>query len=1404
MNKHLHRLVFSRSRGFCVAVAETSTVAGKAASGERSARRGASLVAAGLLALGLLAAVDASAQATPAAGAPSVLPGGGRIVSGTGSIATSGAAMTVQQSTPRLIADWQSFSIGAGNAVRFVQPSAGAVALNRVTGNQASEIFGSLTANGHVYLQNANGVLFAPGSQVSVGSLVATSLAVDPAHFMQGTLRMAGGSRASGPVANEGSLVAAPGGHVVLAAPRVSNAGTISTPGGTTALVAGNAVDVDPTGSGLLTISVPVASIEASLRQSGIVNADGGAVQLAAAASDAALRTVMQVGGVVRARSIEQRGGQILLSGGSSGVVAVDGVLDASAPTSSGGTIKVLGERVALTGAARLDASGASGGGTVLVGGNWQGQGLEANARDAYVAAGAVLDASATERGDGGQVVVWSDGRTNYFGQASARGGGQGGDGGRIEVSGQGSLRFEGGADLRAPRGRVGSLLLDPTFLIVGNTADVNGDGNTGDDLAANVFAGDPGGTSQVTATRVASLLATTNVTLQSTQTLSVNAPVTVAAGGAASTLALQSPQIAVTAPMTLNNASLTATAAQSVVLGASVQSNASVSLASPSITVNAPLSAPDVVLTASGTMSQSAAGAITATNLSLRRPGAASGAATVTFGAADNQVANLSMDINDGTFRVVNPAGVPLSLSGSADAVTLLAVNTAVTQPLVPGGALTLGVGEGAPFSLTTTGTGNVTLDNAANNFQSGMSFNVAGNLSIRETGSMSVNGGVATGDVVLRATGVFFLNGDIGGRNIDITSVGFNADDTLLLTPSGGRFFIRSSDFTLDNFNSPLFGTGPNDINYVSLGGYTGPDPTTGNGLYTNRTGTITPPNADNPPVAKVYDGTTGFAFTQAGPTATATLELVGPGPFAVNTYTIASSGNFADENAGVNKGHTVAATTNTRAVNPAQLVYLGLRFAGYTRAPGLHSPGAPGNPVSQITQRPVTGTGINGVDRVYDATTNLALDTSGAGLAGTIAGDLVTLVTSGATGTLFDKNAGVDKPYAIGGLSLAGPDAGNYLITGAIGEPPTITPRGIASTGLAGVNRVYDGTTVVAVNSAGGVLTGVLPGDVVGIAAAGLSGTVANKNVGVAKPVTVGTVTLAGPDAGNYVASDASGATATITPRPITSTGITGVDRVYDTTTTVAVSTAGATLGNTVAGDNVSLVGSAATGSIADKNVGVAKPVTVAGLALGGSDAVNYSLTDASSPTVNITPFVLQATGIRAIDRPVNGGTVVDLDTAGAGVAGVLPGDVVGVDASAAVGSVATPDPGLAKLVTVTGIALTGPDAINYSIAPTPIGPTGGGLTVRILSASSALFEELRFKEYLQAVSDAQEPFRRAMAEALASGFGKENIRRQLQRGLVFETGLAPPAIEIIESAGKPATCTPTAGAVLVCAR
>ncbi|MEE8129777.1 MAG: hypothetical protein V3T48_05790, partial [Vicinamibacterales bacterium] len=134
-----------------------------------------------------------------------------------------------------------------------------------------------------------------------------------------------------------------------------------------------------------------------------------------------------------------------------------------------GGTIAVLGERVALTGA-RLDASGDAGGGRVLVGGDFQGQGELRTASGTFVSGDSKLHADALSYGDGGEVVVWADGAARSHGTISARGGATSGDGGFVETSGKRYLEVSRAPDVSAPKGKGGRWLLDPANVTIQDT----------------------------------------------------------------------------------------------------------------------------------------------------------------------------------------------------------------------------------------------------------------------------------------------------------------------------------------------------------------------------------------------------------------------------------------------------------------------------------------------------------------------------------------------------------------------------------------------------------------------------------------------------------------------------------------------------------------------------------------------------------------------------------------------------------------------------------------------------------------------------------------------------------------------------------------------------------------------
>ena len=138
-----------------------------------------------------------------------------------------GTHAQIQQLTDQAIVDWQSFSIGANESVRILQPGALSVLLNRVTGVDPSTILGSLEANGNVWLINPNGILFGPGSTVNVGGLVASTLDISNQDFLSGNynFRLAGPDL--GAVVNQGRIRITDGGYAVLTGPSVLNEGTI-------------------------------------------------------------------------------------------------------------------------------------------------------------------------------------------------------------------------------------------------------------------------------------------------------------------------------------------------------------------------------------------------------------------------------------------------------------------------------------------------------------------------------------------------------------------------------------------------------------------------------------------------------------------------------------------------------------------------------------------------------------------------------------------------------------------------------------------------------------------------------------------------------------------------------------------------------------------------------------------------------------------------------------------------------------------------------------------------------------------------------------------------------------------------------------------------------------------------
>ncbi len=427
---------------------------------------------------------------------PPALPAGGVYAAGAGTIAQSGSGLTVTQTSRRGVINWRSFDIGAGGSVR-IDNGSGAT-LNRVTGGSLSTILGTLKATGTLYLINPQGVVIGSSGVVATGGdFVASTHDIADRHFMAGGALLFK-SDSAGAIRNQGRITSE-GGDVILIARDVANSGTIQAPNGIAGLAggqevllreagqAGERVQVRVVGDGRVDNTGLVEAAQAELKAAGgnlyalagnnggMVRATGtatrdGHVFLTAGSGDVASS------GTIVARNADGSGGQATLQAG--GGLTVPGTVDVrgTASGAAGGQAVLLGSQVTLAAGSRVDASGARGG-RIRVGGDvqggkdpakWIGPAALPQAAGVVVASGATLAADGSA-GDGGSVVLWSTGRTDFLGAITARGGPKAGDGGFVETSSHGTLQVAGTVDAAAPAGKAGLWLLDPTDVTIGS-----------------------------------------------------------------------------------------------------------------------------------------------------------------------------------------------------------------------------------------------------------------------------------------------------------------------------------------------------------------------------------------------------------------------------------------------------------------------------------------------------------------------------------------------------------------------------------------------------------------------------------------------------------------------------------------------------------------------------------------------------------------------------------------------------------------------------------------------------------------------------------------------------------------------------------------------------------------------
>ncbi|EFR1928484.1 filamentous hemagglutinin N-terminal domain-containing protein, partial [Salmonella enterica] len=766
----------------------------------------------------------------PAMALAADLPTGGQIVGGQGSISTSGNQMTIHQQTQNMATNWHSFDIGKNNTVQFVQPNSSSVALNRVTGASGSQIMGTLKANGQVFILNPNGVLFGKNARVDVGGLVASTKNISTTDFMKGQYTLSGSGNPGAQVVNQGSLTTSKGGYIVLAGERVSNSGTVTTPSGKTILAAGKMVTLQLDNGGLTSVSVNGSVVNALVENQGLISATNGQVYLTAKGQDMLLNTVVNNSGTVEAKGLANRGGEIVLNGGDSGVVSQSGHLLADSQTGQGGKITLEGQNIHLAGGSLTTATGKTGGGEVYVGGGWQGQDSHIkNASKVVMDKTATVDVSATENGNGGTAVLWSDDYTNFRGTVLAKGGAKSGDGGRVETSSHRNLQASGAVDASARAGHGGEWLLDPTDVtIVGAGADTGIDSATAD--GTDIFTPTASGGQILNSSIVNQLNAGTSVTVKTSGTdtdgetgnITVNANIIKTAGTDAKLTLLADNNIS-----TGDNVSIGATTGKLNLdlLAGNTTNNASISLGK---FINISLNGGDLLADAGNSASGVSLtfmnnGKIKGGNVTLNLSRGLGGYA-YNVNADNDLTINGSVTGSTGWGAVLgftaggklamnSPGSISLQANdpGNGGGRVLISGDKGVTLNAAAG-TVTLNAAKAATNGVNiTSGNGAVSITNLVQDGSNGMTLT---NANISSKDGIVLNGTTFWGQAVVMSG----VNLTTGG-DVDITGLAKNLTTGGLGVASSSGVQLSGSNISSTGGNITLTGTAGTDVSHPSI---------------------------------------------------------------------------------------------------------------------------------------------------------------------------------------------------------------------------------------------------------------------------------------------------------------------------------------------------------------------------------------------------------------------------------------------------------------------------------------------------------------------------------------------------------------------------------------------------------